>query len=333
MSIGAGCRETDIEILNHLEESFCEELARDVLKGLTAPQKYIPSRYFYDARGSQLFEEICILPEYYQTRTELSILKKSASSIMRIFSKGDLVELGSGANWKIRMLLDAVDDSRRSAVRYIPVDVSESALIDAAKELLGIYPELEVLGVVADFLHHMELIPRERPGIIIFFGSTIGNLSVEESDTFFRSVSSSMKPGDSFLLGLDMIKPREILEAAYNDSQGITAEFNRNILNVLNHELHADFDPSNFEHLAFYNEDESRVEMHLRANSDIEVEIGELAMTVDFSEGETIHTEICRKFSREGAEELFSDAGLEVKNWHTDSKKWFSLAELTLIDG
>lgn len=202
---------------------------------------------------------------------------------MRSFREGDLVELGSGANWKIRMLLDAVDYSSRSAIRYIPVDVSETALVNAAEDLLGIYPDLEVLGVVADFLHHMELVPRERPRMIIFFGSTIGNLNIEEGDAFLRDVAGSMGPGDRFLLGLDMLKSREVLEAAYNDSQGITAEFNRNLLAVLNHELHADFNLSHFEHMAFFNEEESRVEMHLRANCDVEVEIEELAMELELS--------------------------------------------------
>lgn len=323
------CKATGITIQNHLDTRFNEQIARDVMNGLTAPQKYLPSKYFYDARGSQLFEEICLLPEYYLTRTEMAILKGSAKEIMKKFRGGDLIELGSGANWKIRMLIEAVDISQRSRIRYVPVDVSASALIEASEELLDIYPEIEVMGIIADFVHPMEFIPSDRDKLITFFGSTIGNLDEEECHVFLRSISENMKEGDRFVFGLDMLKPREIIEAAYNDSRNITSEFNKNILNVVNRELNGDFDPSHFDHVAFFNEEKEQIEMHLRANRRVVVEIGDLNLSVTLERGETIRTEISRKFSRESAEAMISKAGLGIEAWFSDPEEWFSLLKLS----
>lgn len=322
----SGC----INVRNFMNDTYRSEIRKDILHGLTASQKFIPSKYFYDARGSQLFEEICVLPEYYPTRTEMSILKHGAPDIMSSFQNGDLVELGSGANWKIRMLLDAADESKLPTLRYVPVDVSETTLIAASEELLEIYPELEVLGIVADFTRHMDVIPHDRPKLIVFFGSTIGNFNEEESITFLRRVSNSMKPGDRFLMGLDMLKPKKTLEEAYNDSQGITSEFNKNVLSVLNRELNANFNLSYFDHIAFFDEEKEQVEMHLRANRNVLVEISDLELIVELEKGETIHTEICRKFSRASAEQMVCEAGLIITQWFSDAKEWFSLAELRL---
>ena len=316
------------DVQNHLEQSFRQEIKRDVLNGLTSTRKSLPSKYFYDADGSKIFNEICLLPEYYPTRTELSILKDSASRIMGLFKGGDMIELGSGANRKIRILLDTAGNSGRSSIRYIPVDVSRTALVHALEELIDIYPELKVFGIVADFIHHINVIPNSRPKLIIFFGSTIGNLNEKESISFLRSVAATMGSGDRFLFGLDMIKPKEILEAAYNDSQETTAKFNRNILHVINRELSASFTPYLFDHMAFFNRDKERIEMHLKARKDMSVEIKDLDLTVEFKEGETIQTEICRKFSRESAERMVSETGLSIVEWFTDPKKWFSLIEV-----
>jgi L-histidine N-alpha-methyltransferase len=299
-------------------------MVRDILAGMNASQKFIPSKYFYDERGSRLFEEICLLPEYYPTRTEMSILRESADKIIRP-CYGDLVELGSGTNWKIRMLLDTLNSQERSWIRYIPVDVSESALIEASRELKRIYPEMNILAVIADFIHHLELLPSDRDRLILFFGGTIGNLTEEEAIAFLRSISDNMNAGDKFFFGIDMLKNAGVFHSAYNDSRGITAEFNRNILNVINRELNADFKPFEFEHLAFFNEDRQQVEMHLRAKKAIEVRIADLNLTVNFKKGETIRTEICRKFSRDGIEEILSKAGLYIIRWFTDPDGWFSI--------
>jgi L-histidine N-alpha-methyltransferase len=309
---------------NHLRD----EMARDVAEGLNSPQKYIPSKYFYDAKGSRLFEEICLLPEYYQTRTEMAILDRFRYCIMGSFSGGDVVELGSGANRKIRRLLDVLDEEQLARTRYVPVDVSRSALLEASEELLETYVGLTVFGIVADFAGAMDRFLNGRKKIMPFFGSTIGNFSEEEGRCFLGNVSKAMGPEDRFLIGLDMVKEKALIEGAYNDSSNVTASFNKNILSVVNRMLHADFDGSHFDHVAFFNEEKERVEMHLRANRDVEAEIRGLGMRIRISEEETIHTEICRKFSRESALRMFEGAGLAVRNWYSDQREWFSLVEL-----
>lgn len=321
-------RKTRMEVRNLLETSFKEEIENDLREGLSAPRKSIPSKYFYDTRGSRLFERICLLSEYYQTRTELSLLNKHSSRIMTSFEEGDLVELGSGANWKIRRLLDAVEEPEQAKIRYVPVDVSEAALVSASDELLQLYSTLEVLGFVADFTKQMGVISTGRSKLILFLGSTIGNLSPEECRYFLQKVAAVMEPDDRCLIGLDMIKEKETLEDAYNDSLGVTSQFNKNILNVVNRELQGDFNLSHFDHLAFFNEEEEQVEMHLRANRRTTAEIRDLPLTVELEKGETIQTEICRKFERKSAERMFSRAGLEVTNWFTDPRAWFALSEL-----
>jgi L-histidine N-alpha-methyltransferase len=315
-----------------MDKTFRSEIMKDVTKGLTASQKFIPSKYFYDTYGSALFDKICSLTEYYPTRTEVSILNQAAPSIMDSFQRGDLIELGSGANWKIRILLDALEKSKLTELRYVPVDVSEEALITASEELLDIYPELTVLAIIADFTHTLHVLPNERPKLIVFFGSTLGNLNDEEQLYFLRLVAHSMKQGDKFLIGLDMVKSKNTLEAAYNDSEGITSEFNKNVLNIVNRELHANFNSSHFDHVAFYNVKKERVEMYLRANRRISIEIRDLELQVTLEEGETIHTEICKKFSRTGVERMFYEAGLVVTQWFSDPNRWFSLVELGLKD-
>ena len=323
-------KERRIEIRSHIESSFRSAIINDVATGLSAVKKYIPSKYFYDERGSQLFEEICSLPEYYPTRTEMSILKLSAPVIMKSFNRGDIVELGSGANWKIRMLLDAAGPSKLSDLRYIPVDVSESALTEASEELLKLYPGLQVLGIVADFTMHLEAVPCDRKRLIFFLGSTIGNFNEEMREKFLKLVTDTMNDGDSFLVGFDMLKPKETIEAAYNDARGVTSDFNKNILRVINRELNADFKPSHFDHVAFFNNDRDRIEMHLRANRNTVVNIDDLELELKIVKDETIHTENSCKFSRDGVKNLVKKSGLDIKNWYTDEKGWFSLTELSL---
>ena len=332
MSVSSVSHETRLEVRNHLSERSDRQIVLDVRRGLTGVQKYISSKYFYDARGSVLFDRICNLPEYYLTRTELALLQSIARELTRDFENGDLVELGSGANWKIRILLDALGRARRATTRYVPVDVSETALLAAARHLLKLYPELEVTGVVADFTRDLHQLPTDRSKLLLFFGSTIGNLNEAESQIFLRAVADTLSDGDRFILGLDMLKSPEIVEAAYNDSQEVTAAFNKNVLLVLNRELRATFDPDDFDHVAFFNEDEERIEMHLRANRRVDVEIRDLDNSVRLEKGETIVTEICRKFSRASAGNMLNSAGLDIMRWHTDPKGWFSIAEVGRLD-
>ncbi len=314
-----------VKILNYLDGKYENDIARDAREGLGVSQKYVPCKYFYDARGSKLFEDICHLPEYYPTRTELSILREIAPEIMGTFAHKDLVELGSGASLKIRMLLDAAGEPNRASMRYIPVDISESAIIETSEDLLERYPELQVLGVVADFTCQLHVIPMVRPLMLCFLGSTIGNMEEDESISFLRSVSDNIKPDDRLLVGFDMVKSRETMEAAYNDSRGVTSEFNKNVLNVLNNELKAGFDPSDFDHLAFFNEAESRIEMHLRANRDIRVKLEAIDMELKLEKGETIHTENSRKFTKKSIKDIANQAELSIQNWYSDPDGWFSL--------
>lgn len=315
---------------NRPEEDTASMMAQDVMNGLTTNQKYLPSKYFYDARGSRLFELICDLPEYYPTRTELRLLRTHAKDIVAGLRQCDLVELGAGANRKIRTLLDALDPRHRAEVRYVPVDVSASALTQSTAELTTVYPELRVNGIVADFTRDLHRLQSDRPKLVLFFGSTIGNLNEREAASFLQGVASMLNPGDRFLLGLDMVKPVEILEAAYNDSRNITAEFNKNILLVINRELQANFNPDAFDHVAFYNREKERVEMHLRAGRNIWVDVKAITSSFYVRKGETIRTEICRKFKRDSAERMVRDAGMEVSRWYSDPKGWFSLLEAVL---
>jgi L-histidine Nalpha-methyltransferase len=322
-------KEKSIDIVNYLTVDYRTEIARDIRSGLTQPQKSIPSKYFYDQEGSQLFDRICGTPEYYPTRTELSILSQAAEEIMSFFSagEGDLVELGSGANTKIRKLLDAVPASDLHRIRYIPVDISESSMVAATRELLEVYASVSVFGIIADFTRHLSLLPRGRK-LILFFGSTIGNFTRDERLAFLQRIAHLMTKDDRFLVGIDMIKSVEVLEAAYNDRQGITSRFNLNLLQTINRELKANFNLEDFEHLAFFNGAKGRIEMHLRARRNIEVTIANLALVVKLQRGETIHTENCHKFTRESAARNFKQAGLRVTRWFTDAKGWFSLVEL-----
>lgn len=322
-------KEKRLEIRDYLDGDFRKEMIKDISEGMTQSQKFIPCKYFYDTKGSHLFEQICSTPEYYPTRTELSILDQSAPQIMKFFSSkgGDLVELGSGSHRKIKKLLDAVHSSRLSKIRYVPVDISESALLEACKKLSALYEDLKILGIIADFTRHWDVVPHGRK-LITFLGSTIGNFTDEEGMAFLRNVQGIMNPDDRFLLGMDLIKPLDIIEAAYNDEMGLTRAFNLNILTHINRELNADFNPDNFEHLAFFDAENEQVEMHLRARCAVRVTISDLSLSVDFKEGESIHTETCRKFNRESADHKFKKAGLSVAEWFTDPKGWFSLTEL-----
>ncbi len=205
--------------------------AAEIRQGLAGSPKRLPCKYFYDALGSRLFEEICLLPEYYLTRTEIALLARKAPAIMAFFAEagGDLVELGSGSNQKIKLLLNGADGSFSGRVRYVPVDISPSALLESTQELLYLYEDLPILGIIGDFTRHLDILPPGRK-LITFLGSTIGNFSDQERIIFLKNIAGTMNPADRFLLGLDMVKPVDVIEAAYNDSRGVTAAFNKNIL-------------------------------------------------------------------------------------------------------
>ncbi len=310
---------------NDANPEIGEAIVREITQGLTASPKYLPSKYFYDARGSKLFEDICRLPEYYVTRAEAAILKRIAPNLVRFLAGRDLIELGSGSEWKIRIILDAAGKSVRSAIRYIPMDICEEAVVESSLKLRAKYTELQVQGLVGDFTRHMDRIPAERPRFFFFLGSTIGNFTRSESLAFLKNMAASMKNGDRLMIGFDMVKDVNILHAAYNDAAGVTAEFNRNILNVINSRLDGDFDPSLFDHLAFYNTAQNRIEMHLKANRDCSALLKSANLKVDFRKEETIHTENSHKFTMPGIEWLARQAGLAVREWYTDEPEWFSL--------
>ncbi len=312
-----------------LHNYFCdigrEELCRTLLAGLTAGQKSISSLFLYDAVGSKLFEEITRLPEYYPTRTEKKLLRRFATRLAAGKNPPNIVEIGSGDCSKISILLEAIPADRWPSLRYTPVDVSREAIRDAAKRLQGKFPGIKIHGLVADFTQQLHHLPKGRNRLFCFLGSTIGNLTWEQNRRFFQDMDRIMKSGDALLLGLDMVKPVEVLERAYNDSQGVTAAFNKNILNVVNSHIGTDFDPQTFDHLAFFNPDYNRIEMHLRANRRLEIFCPVLGREILMEKEETIHTENSHKYSSSDIEELAAIGGLEVQDCFSDENRWFSL--------
>lgn len=296
----------------------------DVRRGLTSSPKQLPPKYFYDARGSELFEDITRLPEYYPTRTERAILEANADEIAFVSGADTLVELGSGSSEKTRLLLDALTHAGHLR-RYVPVDVSVAALEAAMAGLAGDYPALDLHGVVADFEHHLDQLPAGGTRMVAFLGSTVGNLEPDDRHDFLTLVGRGLGPGDTLLLGTDLVKDPARLVAAYDDAAGVTAEFNRNVLHVLNRQLGADFDPDDFEHVARWNATEERMEMWLRARSAAHVTVAALGLEVDFEAGEEMRTETSAKFRPEGVREELAAAGLAVVGSWTDPDADFAL--------
>jgi L-histidine Nalpha-methyltransferase len=307
------------------EGGFWAGLAEDVREGLSSPFKEIPPKYFYDERGSELFERITELPEYYPTRAERSILESGAAEIVAAAGPTTLIELGSGAASKTRTLLDAMRDAG-SLETYVPVDISEEITRRVAEELVAEYEGLRVHGVVCDYETHLERIPREEGGLIAFLGGTIGNFRPGPRRSFLARIATLMYPGDRFLLGTDLVKDRAILEAAYNDSQGVTAAFNKNVLHVINRELDADFDPDLFEHVAFWDADNEWMDIRLRSLAEQFSDVRALDMRVHFARNEEMRTEISTKFTRERLQASYADAGLELVEWWTDPEDLFALS-------
>lgn len=302
---------------------------REIASGLSRPRKSVPSTYLYDAQGSRLFDEICALPEYYPTRVELEILRRCAESIMGFFDGrgGDLIEIGSGSSLKVRKLLDSVPPSLLGKIRYVPMDISRTGLVHSCLGILRDFEDLHVCGVIGDFTRHLERLPGGRK-LIAFFGGTFGNFSDPEAIGLLTGMARIMGTEDRLLMGIDMLKDVGVIEAAYNDSRGVTARFNLNVLTHVNQALRADFRLHDFEHMAFFNPEGEQIEMHLRARRDVRAVLHRIGLGVHLEEGETIRTEISRKFSREKAERLFRRAGFCPAEWHTDPREWFSLVIL-----
>jgi L-histidine Nalpha-methyltransferase len=313
--------------LDHaFEADGIRTLADDVLDGLTKPFKDLPPKHFYDSRGAALFDAICELPEYYPTRTERAILEQVADEIVAQTGAGELVELGSGSATKTRVLLDAMSRAE-TLVRYIPVDVTESVVRETAAQLIEEYPGLVVDGLIGDFERHLDRVPPARARrIVAFLGGTIGNFTPGSRRRFLRTLGTLLGPEDFLLLGTDLIKDRAVLRAAYDDAQGITAQFNLNMLEVLNRELDGNFVPGQFEHVALFDEDNEWIEMRLRSRMTQRVELARIPLTVHFADGEEMRTEISAKFTRERLEGDLAAAGLALAAWHTDPQNWFALS-------
>ena len=306
-------------------DSASRALRRDVLDGLTVSPKSLPPKWFYDAVGSDLFDQITRLPEYYPTRAESQILRARSVEIAAASGADTLVELGSGTSEKTRMLLDALRDSG-SLRRFIPFDVDDGVLESAGAAIQREYPGVEIDAVCGDFEEHLGKIPRGGRRLVVFLGSTIGNLTTEPRAEFLAALSDMLQPEDSLLLGTDLVKDADRLVRAYDDSAGVTAQFNRNVLAVVNRELGADFDLAAFEHVARWNIAEERIEMWLRAGSAQRVRIDALDLTADFATGEEMLTEVSCKFRPDGVAAELAGAGLRRTHWWTDPAGDFGLS-------
>jgi len=306
----------------HLPPDGERALRDDVLDGLTRPFKEIPPKHFYDARGSELFEQICDLPEYYPTRTERAILEANAEAIAARTGATDVVELGAGYATKTRILLDALD-----AERFIPVDVSETTVRECARQLVEEYEGLMVHGVVGDFERHLVHLPEPAgPRLVAFLGGTIGNFPPGSRRRFLRSIARTLGDDGWLLLGTDLVKDPEVLEAAYDDAAGVTAEFNLNVLRVMNRELGSDFDLDGFDHVAFWDAEREWIEMRLCSRRRQTVRFPDLDLTVHFAQREELRTEISAKFTPTRVNGDLAAAGLELVDWFTDEDELFALS-------
>jgi len=319
-------QEKKVEIKYLPNISGNEENGEDVVKGLSSNPKVLPPKYFYDRTGSLLFEKICNLPEYYPTRTETQILKTASPEIANLTCISELVELGSGSSTKTRLLLSAYENMRKPW-RYIPIDVSGDMLKNSSLQLEKEYSHLSIFGLVGTYeqaLFHLP--PKELPSrMIVFLGSTLGNFTTIECDRLFNEVRDVLEEGDYFLLGIDLQKPVSVLEAAYNDAQGVTAQFNLNMLSHLNQLFEGDFNPNNWHNKAIYNQHLHQIEMYLHCHQRHQVSLKNLDLTVDFADNDFILTEISRKFDLQKMEGFLKSHGLNTIKCWTDEKQWFGL--------
>ncbi|MEU1329352.1 L-histidine N(alpha)-methyltransferase [Streptomyces sp. NPDC005865] len=308
------------------EDATESALREDVLHGLTRSPKTLPPKWFYDARGSALFEEITTLPEYYPTRAEREILVARSARIAEITGARTLIELGSGSSEKTRHLIDALP----ALHTYVPVDVSETALTGAANALVAQRPALDVHALVADFTRGLALPGTPGPRLVAFLGGTVGNLHPAERAAFLSSVRDLLEPGDALLLGTDLVKDESVLVSAYDDASGVTAAFNKNVLSVINRELAGDFDPAAFEHVAVWDREHEWMEMRLRSTTAQTVKIHALDLAVDFAAGEELRTEISAKFREDGVRAELAASGLDLTHWWTDERGRFALSLSTV---
>ncbi|MGA8210209.1 MAG: L-histidine N(alpha)-methyltransferase [Nocardioidaceae bacterium] len=300
-------------------------LRTDVRAGLTSTPKSLPPKYFYDARGSELFEEITRLPEYYQTRAETAVLSARAEEVADLTRARSLVELGSGSSEKTHLLLRAL--RRTGALEtYVPVDVSSDAVEGALPGLAAAYPGLEVHAVVADFERHLDRLPTLGPRLVAFLGGTIGNFEPAQRAAFLAALAATLHPGDALLLGTDLVKDPARLVRAYDDDAGVTAAFDLNVLRVVNHELGADFDLDGFEHVARWDEQQEWIEMRLRSRRAQRVEVPGLSLRVEFAAGEEMRTEVSAKFTADGVAAELAAAGLRPVRWWTDGPADFGVS-------
>ncbi|MEH1015745.1 L-histidine N(alpha)-methyltransferase [Micromonospora sp. CPCC 206060] len=305
------------------EHDLATGLRDDVRTGLTAAQKWLPPKWFYDARGSALFEEITRLPEYYPTRAERSVLVGRAADIAAVTGAKTLIELGSGSSEKTRLLLDAF--TRHGGLgTFVPLDVSISALRQSTAQIARDYPGLRVRGIVGDFTRQLDRLPTGGRRLVAFLGGTIGNLLPAERAEFLAAMRAALETGDWLLIGTDLVKDPSVIVPAYDDSAGVTAEFNRNVLHVVNRELGADFDPGSFDHVALWDPEQEWIEMRLRATRPMRVRV--LDLTVDFTEGEDLRTEVSAKFRPEGIAAELATAGFAVPQFWTDRRGLFGVS-------
>ncbi|CAM5666065.1 putative Histidine-specific methyltransferase EgtD [Streptomyces afghaniensis 772] [Streptomyces afghaniensis] len=304
------------------EDATDAALRADVHRGLTGRPKTLPPKWFYDAHGSDLFEKITELPEYYPTRAEREILVARSGDIAAATRARTLVELGSGSSEKTRHLLDTLTDLHT----YVPVNVSESALTQAGQALAAERPALDVHALIADFTAELTLPETPGPRLVAFLGGTIGNLLPVERAAFLASVRALLAPGDALLLGTDLVKDEEVLVRAYDDAAGVTAAFNKNVLTVINRELGADFEPAAFDHVAAWDAEHEWIEMRLRSRTAQTVKVPALDLAVDFEAGEELRTEVSAKFRHEGVRRELSAAGLDLAHWWTDDAGRFALS-------
>jgi len=304
---------------------IAEALARDVRVGLSDEPKWLPPKWFYDERGSELFDQITRLPEYYPTRREKEILAARAGDIAAGTNADTLVELGSGTSEKTRWLLDALRD-HGTLRRFIPFDVDETTLTRAGQEVTAAYPGLQVDALCGDFERHLDAIPSDGRRLVALLGGTVGNLQPAQRKAFFAEIRDGLNPGDAFLLGTDLVKDKDRLIAAYDDAAGVTAAFNRNVLAVVNRALDADFDPDAFDHVARWDDDEEWIEMHLVARTDVTATVAQLGMAVAFQAGEGMRTEVSAKFRPARVREELAAAGMELRHWWTDAAGDYALS-------
>ncbi len=315
--------------LNYYDKIEVLSAEDEIYEGLRAEKKFISPKYFYNELGSELFEQITHLKEYYPSRTEKKLLAEVAPLLSIDFNGINIMELGSGDSSKITILLEHLSSETLASIHYYPMDISFSAIEKAVKQIEADFTLKAITAIVADFVTQLKFVPKIKNRLFCFFGSTIGNLNVQERNLFLQELALIMEPGDYLLIGMDNVKNKSVLEAAYNDSMGITADFNKNILSVCNKIVGTHFNTEDFDHYAFYNEDEARIEMHLRANKDINTRIKESEETLFIRKGNTIHTENSHKFSLKHIESMASTANLQIKQVFQDEKKWFSLVLFT----